>query len=119
VEGTPRRDLGEIDNKRTRSIGIQQQKLVSTLLTKIISRFRYIEYQFNALRRAKNRNQVNEYLRILPYNLDETYERILYSINDEYIKDVRRVLTLLYFSTQPLTVNKLIDAHTINLNKPP
>ena len=41
------------------------------------------------------------------------------SIADEYVEDVRRVLTLLCFSTRPLTVNELVDAHAVDLNEPP
>ncbi|KAJ6101889.1 NACHT nucleoside triphosphatase [Penicillium sp. IBT 16267x] len=78
----------------------------------------YVECQFNALRRARNRKQLDECLRTLPRGLDETYERILCSIADEYVEDVRRVLTLLCFSTRPLTVNELIDAHAVDLSEP-
>ncbi|RJE20403.1 Ankyrin repeat protein [Aspergillus sclerotialis] len=79
----------------------------------------YVECQFNALRRAKNRNQLDECLRTLPRDLDETYERIFCSINDDYVEDVRRVLTMLCFSTRPLTVNELIDAHAVDLGESP
>ncbi|KAJ5725195.1 NACHT nucleoside triphosphatase [Penicillium malachiteum] len=81
--------------------------------------FRYVECQFNAFRRVRNRNQLDHCLRTLPRDLDETYERILCSIADEYVEDVRRVLTLLCFSTRPLTINELIDAHAVDLNDPP
>lgn len=94
------------------------EKLLSTILTMITYRFRYVECQFNALRRARNRNQLDECLRTLPRDLDGTYERILCTIPDEYVEDVRRVLTLLCFSARPLTVNELIDAHAIDLNEP-
>ncbi|KAJ6027441.1 NACHT nucleoside triphosphatase [Penicillium canescens] len=81
--------------------------------------FRYVECQLNALRQALNRNQLDGCLRTLPRDLDETYERILCSISDEYVEDVRRVLTVLCFSTRPLTVNELIDAHAVELSEPP
>ncbi|OGE48611.1 hypothetical protein PENARI_c027G02139 [Penicillium arizonense] len=81
--------------------------------------FRYVECQFNAIRRARNRNQLDECLRALPRDLDETYERVLCSIDKEYIDDVRRVLTVLCFSARPLTVNELIEAHAVDLNEPP
>ncbi|KAJ5479962.1 NACHT nucleoside triphosphatase [Penicillium desertorum] len=48
-------------------------------------------------------------------DLDETYERILCGINEEDVEDVRRVLTVLCFSTRPLIVNELIDAHAVDL----
>ncbi|KAG2413226.1 hypothetical protein HFD88_002415 [Aspergillus terreus] len=81
--------------------------------------FRYIECQFNALRRAKNRNQLDECLRTLPRDLDETYERILCSIDNDYIEDVRRVLTVLCYARRPVTVEELIDAHAVDLSEPP
>jgi ankyrin repeat protein len=55
----------------------------------------------------------------LPHDLEDTYERVLASIGDEYAEDVRRVLTVLCFSTRPLTVNELIDAHAVDLSQPP
>ncbi|KAJ5727670.1 hypothetical protein N7493_005490 [Penicillium malachiteum] len=81
--------------------------------------FRYVECQFNALKRARNRNQLDECLRSLPRDLDATYERLLCNIDEMYIEDVRRILTLLCFSTRPLTVDELIDAHAIDLGDPP
>ncbi|KAJ5935909.1 NACHT nucleoside triphosphatase [Penicillium verhagenii] len=81
--------------------------------------FRYVECQFNAFRRVRNRNQLDDCLRTLPRDLDETYERMLCSIADEYVDDVRRVLTLLCFSARPLTIDELIDAHAVDLNEPP
>lgn len=81
--------------------------------------FRYVECQFNALRRARNRNQLDECLRTLPRDLDETYERILCSIDNEYVEDVRRVLTMLCFSVRPLTVHELIDAQAVDLGESP
>ncbi|KAL4769179.1 hypothetical protein BDW60DRAFT_210265 [Aspergillus nidulans var. acristatus] len=80
--------------------------------------FRYVECQFNALRRVKNRNQLDECLRALPRDLDETYERIFCSIDSDYTEDVRRVLTVLCYSRRPVTVNELIDAHAVDLNEP-
>ncbi|KAJ5601798.1 hypothetical protein N7510_011332 [Penicillium lagena] len=80
--------------------------------------FRYVECQFQAIKRARNRNQLDECLRSLPRDLDETYERLLCNIDETYVKDVRRVLTLLCVSTRPLTLNELIDAHAVELNEP-
>jgi hypothetical protein len=85
----------------------------------VIYRFRYVECQFKALRRAKTRNQLDECLRTLPRDLDETYERILCSIDEDYVEDVPRVLTVLCFSTRPLTVNELIDAVAVDLRESP
>ncbi|KAJ5099403.1 hypothetical protein N7532_006404 [Penicillium argentinense] len=79
--------------------------------------FRYVECQFKAIRRVRNQVQLGKCLNTLPRDLDETYERILCNIDEEYVEDVRRVLTLLCFSTRPLTANELIDAHAVDLNE--
>ncbi|KAJ6069108.1 NACHT nucleoside triphosphatase [Penicillium canescens] len=79
----------------------------------------YVECQFNSLRRAKNGKQLDGCLRTLPRGLDGTYERILCNIAHEYVEDVRRVLTVLCFSTRPLTIKELIDAHAVDLSEPP
>ncbi|KAJ5605614.1 hypothetical protein N7510_008395 [Penicillium lagena] len=73
----------------------------------------------NAFRRARNRNQLDECLRSLPRDLDETYERMLCSIDETYVEDVRRILTILCVSTRPHTVEELIDAHAVELSEPP
>ncbi|CAG8108568.1 unnamed protein product [Penicillium nalgiovense] len=97
----------------------RHEEIQKQLTTSAQGVFRYIECQFNALRRVKNRNQLDECLCTLPRDLDETYERILCSISDEYVEDVKRVLTVLCFSTRPLTVTELIDAHAVDLREPP
>ncbi len=50
--------------------------------------------------------------------MDETYERILCSIDKDWIGEARRILTLLCFSSRPLTVQELIDGVAIDLRKP-
>ncbi|KAL4941531.1 hypothetical protein BDV06DRAFT_179665 [Aspergillus oleicola] len=81
--------------------------------------FRYVECQLMALKRAKNRNQLDDCLRSLPRDLDETYERILCSIDRLYSEDVRRILTVLCLAKRPLTLEELIDAHAVDLEEPP
>jgi hypothetical protein len=54
----------------------------------------------------------------LPRSLDETYKRILCSIDEDSIKEARQILTLLCFSSRPLTVPELIDAIAVDLNEP-
>ncbi|KAL4793151.1 hypothetical protein BDV19DRAFT_231391 [Aspergillus venezuelensis] len=81
--------------------------------------FRYVQCQLTALKRARNRNQLDVCLRSLPRDLDETYERILCSIDESCADDVRRILTVLCMSKRLLTVEELIDAHAVNLEYPP
>ncbi|KAJ5477775.1 hypothetical protein N7530_003284 [Penicillium desertorum] len=81
--------------------------------------FRYVECQLREFQRAHNRNQLDKFLRCLPRDLDETYERILYSIDEIYVEDVQRILTVLCFSVRPLTVHELVDAHAVELGEAP
>ena len=89
------------------------------ILTGATYRFRYVECQLNALRRARNRNQLDECLRSLPRDLDGTYERMLCSIDEIYVQDVQRIFTVLCLSVRPINVNELIDAHAVELGESP
>lgn len=50
--------------------------------------------------------------------MDETYERALCNIEEDFIHDVRRILTLLCFAARPLTVSELIHAYLIEIGVP-
>ncbi len=54
----------------------------------------------------------------LPESLDETYERMLCNIKFFLIEDARRILTLLCYAPRPLSVQELIDAVAVEINKP-
>lgn len=74
-----------------------------------------MEYQLEALKRCpRTKHHLEQYLHSLPKNLDETYERILCSIDEDYIDDARHILTLLCFAKRPMTVPELADAYSIN-----
>ncbi|KAJ5620333.1 hypothetical protein N7510_004317 [Penicillium lagena] len=122
----------EIDNDITNFVSaqlkhdpkLQRWKSLHTEIQKKLTQrpqgvFRYVECQLKALRRARNRNQLDACLLSLPRDLDETYERILCNIDETYIDDARRILTVLCFSTRPLTINELIDAHAVDLGASP
>lgn len=70
------------------------------------------------LRRARNENQLIDCLNSLPRDLDATYERMLCSIDERYIDDVRRILTVLCISRRPLSIHRVIEAHTVDLSEP-
>lgn len=77
-----------------------------------------MECQLNSLKKAKNDLAVSRCLNSLPRDLEGTYERILNSIEKDYVDDVRRILTLLCFSSRPLTVDELLHAHAVDLAEP-
>ncbi|KAJ5422098.1 NACHT nucleoside triphosphatase [Penicillium cf. griseofulvum] len=87
------------------------------LMEKAQGVFRYVECQLLALKRARIRNEIDKCLRSLPRDLDETYERMLCSIDEGYIEEARLILTLLCVSEQPLTVKELVGALAIDLTK--
>src|SRR5947207_1953621 len=81
-------------------------------------RFRYVECQFDALKRCpRTKHHLDQCLRSLPRSLDETYERMLCNIDESCVEDARRILTLLCFSTRPLTVAELIHGYAVDLNE--
>ena len=65
-----------------------------------------------------SKHHLEECLRSLPPSLDKTYERILRNINGSSTEVAARILTLLCFSSRPLTVQELIDGIAIHLQEP-
>ena len=62
---------------------------------------------------------VQKALRNLPATLDETYDRILDSIDDAYSEYAINILRWLAFSTRPLTVDEVAEVTGINLDREP
>ncbi|KUM62205.1 hypothetical protein ACN42_g4924 [Penicillium freii] len=95
----------------------RHDEIQEKLMDKAQGVFRYVECQLLALKRARIRNELDKCLRSLPRDLDETYERMLCSIDEEYIEEARLILTLLCVSDRPLTVKELVGALAIDLSK--
>ena len=83
-------------------------------------RFRWVECQIKSLQACPcSEYHLEHLLNSLPRSLDETYERMLCSIDDFLIEDARRILTLLCFTPRALTVQELIDAIAVEINDSP
>ncbi|CAG7989484.1 unnamed protein product [Penicillium nalgiovense] len=95
----------------------RHEEIQEKLASKAQGVFRYVECQLLALKRARIRNHVDKCLRSLPRDLDETYERMLCSIDEQDAPEARLVLTLLCVSAQPLTVKEVIGALAIDVRK--
>ena len=81
--------------------------------------FRWVECQFESLKRCpRSESHLDHCLRSLPRTLDETYERMLCNIDEGLTEEARQILTLLCFSSRPLTVAELIDGIAVDLNEP-
>ena len=79
--------------------------------SKIISyRFRWAACQLDAIKKCPSVKKVREALNNLPKTLDETYERILLSIDEDYRDIVLEALRWLCFSIDVLTVAELAEA---------
>ncbi|KAJ5312860.1 hypothetical protein N7508_003690 [Penicillium antarcticum] len=81
--------------------------------------FIFVACQLSSLRKVLIGNQLDEWLRSLPRDLDETYKRTLCNIEAIYTEDVRRILTALCISDRPLTITELIGAIAVNFSEPP
>ena len=74
--------------------------------------------QLDVIRECKKTKLLSRALKTLPKSLDETYERILSNIPDDYVEDVRRVLQCLICSFHPLDIREVADLVAINTEEP-
>lgn len=81
-------------------------------------RFRWVDCQLEPLRQCpKSKYDLEECLKHLPESLNETYERILVGITHNRSERAQRILSLLCFSSRPLTVGEVIDAIAVDIHK--
>ncbi|KAK4178751.1 hypothetical protein QBC36DRAFT_324068 [Triangularia setosa] len=95
----------------------QFHPLIQEVLTsKAEGSFRWVECQLNALESCPaNKTRVDSLLASLPHSLSQTYECMLLDIDEDLVKDARKVLTLLCTAPQPLTISELTKALRVNL----
>lgn len=77
-------------------------------------RFRWASCQLDSLRKCLRPAAVRKTLSSLPSTLDETYERILLNIDEQYRKEAQVALTWLVASRRVLTVEELAEAVSID-----
>jgi len=65
-------------------------------------RFRWVDCQLDLLRKCLRVNNIRNVLNTPPKTLNETYDRILVSVDEAYINDTYRILQWLVFSTRPV-----------------
>jgi hypothetical protein len=76
-------------------------------------RFRWVSCQLDSLRKCLRPGTVRKTLSTLPSTLDETYERILLNIDEQYKQEAQAALTWLVASRRVLTVEELAEAVSI------
>lgn len=80
----------------------------------MFNRFRWVECQLDSLRKCITPSSVRKTLLQLPKTLDQTYDRILKSIPDEYRREVDCVMHLLVVSYRPLTIAEVAEAVAVD-----
>jgi ankyrin repeat domain-containing protein 50 len=78
------------------------------------SRFRWVVCQLDALRKCLTTGHVKKALQQLPKTLDDTYNRILDQINDEYCQFACDIFTFLAFSKRPLKLEEVVEGIAFN-----
>lgn len=74
--------------------------------------------QLDVIRECKKIKLLRKALKTLPKTLDETYERILSNIPDDYAEDVRRVLQCLICAFEPLDIQEVAEIVAIDTEEP-
>ena len=84
-----------------------------------ISRFRWVQCSIDALDRCVTRKEVRKALDSLPKGLNETYERILLTIDTETSagKLTQQALVWLVAALRPLRLSEIMEALSINLQR--
>ena len=82
----------------------------------IVIRFRWVVCQLDMLRNCVTLPALRRALKSLPKTLDETYERILTSIDESYSSDVRKLLQFLTFSQHAMNLTELVDVVAVDMD---
>ena len=75
-----------------------------------MNRFRWAACQLDSLKKCLSLKSVQKALKSLPKTLDETYERVLQEIDEEYQHVALEALRWLCFSEEILKINELAEA---------
>ena len=74
--------------------------------------------QLDVIRECKSIKLLRRALKTLPKTLDETYERVLSNIPDDYVEDARRVLQCLICAFEPLDIREVAEIVAIDTAEP-
>jgi hypothetical protein len=75
--------------------------------------------QLDTLGKCCNRAMLRKSLATLPRTLDQTYDRILTGIGEEYAEYAMRILQWLTFSARPLSVEEVAEVVAIDVTRDP
>ncbi|PNP49005.1 hypothetical protein THARTR1_10256 [Trichoderma harzianum] len=86
-----------------------KEELRNALMEKADGMFQYVRCQFENLQKLSSMDAVRKALRDLPSGLDATYDRILWSIDEDFQPQVIASLKWLAFSVVPLEIDQLAE----------
>ncbi|KFY86468.1 hypothetical protein V500_07614 [Pseudogymnoascus sp. VKM F-4518 (FW-2643)] len=92
-------------------------KVLARLDDHMLLPFRWAVCQMDILGECRTRSALKNALKEPPTTLDETYERILCTINDADSEYAMRILQWLAFSSRPLSVEELAEVVAINVER--
>ncbi|KAI9765534.1 MAG: hypothetical protein M1840_007360 [Geoglossum simile] len=96
-----------------------QQEIEGTLMDKADGMFRWAVCQLDALGACLNRPMLRKALASLPKTLDDTYARILGSIDEEHSRSALEILQWLVYSTRPLQLKEIAEVIAVNIEGNP
>jgi len=80
-------------------------------------RFRWAACQLDSLRSCLNVHGLRKRLASLPKDLDETYARILFNIDENYRRDALKILQWLTYSARPLRLEEVAEVVAIDVDE--
>ena len=116
METHVRAELAKMPKLRAMPIHAQEG-LIMSLVKRSEGMFRWIQCQLDTLRKLRTPQAINQALQALPAGLDETYDRILSSLDEGDHEYVLRMLHWLVDSERPFSVTELAEAIALNPNK--
>ncbi|KAL5325365.1 hypothetical protein ACEPPN_006490 [Leptodophora sp. 'Broadleaf-Isolate-01'] len=89
-------------------------EIKDTLMEGAQGMFRWVVCQLDVLRKCLKVDALRKALKSLPKTLDETYDRILRSIDEDYSQDAFRILQWLVYSARPLRIEEMVEVIAID-----
>ena len=84
-------------------------------MIELVVRFQWVKCQLDALGRCLSLSSLRKALRSLPNDLDDTYARILQSIeDDEHSELVAMIIQWLAYSERPMSLTEISEALTVD-----
>ena len=81
--------------------------------------FRWVVCQIECLRKCLKLGSLQKTLHTLPKTLEDTYDRILRDIDEEYQADASKILQWLCFSTRPIKLQEMVEVLAFDIEDGP